>query len=338
MEKIDEFKEEKVLDVAAKLNNPINIDEEETKFFKSECTYNPIFQYKTELISQETLNTHYLLIAIKILNEFISIHHDEENYLQKEGGRVITKEETEKAFIAYFKELDILDQVELCFEENKVSPTTISHDPVRQISKVTVGLPIEYRERRIQSVLAHEIGTHFLRHINDTLQTWHKKRKKYKLRPFLETEEGLAVVNQEIVRNGCRPRLLYKAALNYYSTCKAATMSFTDLYKDLAKYVGNPHRRWKCCVRVKRGLTDTSLPGGNYKDQAYLVGALKILKNRKLISFPRLYSGKISVEDSLSNKKVIRKVNIEDITMPTFMQHPNYMAIMDEIAKDNFVD
>ena len=31
------------------------------------------------------------------------------------------------------------------------------------------------------------------------------------------------------------------------------------------------------CMRVKRGIQDTSLKGGMYKDQAYLIGAVEIL-------------------------------------------------------------
>ena len=50
-------------------------------------------------------------------------------------------------------------------------------------------------------------------------------------------------------------------------------------------------------MRSKRGLVDTSEPGGLYKDQVYLEGAIKILRERKSIDFVALYTGKISVED-----------------------------------------
>jgi hypothetical protein len=43
-------------------------------------------------------------------------------------------------------------------------------------------------------------------------------------------------------------------------------MSFVELFNDLAKYVDNTRKRWKYVLRVKRGLGDTSLPGGLYKD------------------------------------------------------------------------
>jgi hypothetical protein len=46
----------------------------------------------------------------------------------------------------------------------------------------------------------------------------------------------------------------------------ASKMSFVDLFNDLEKYIDNAKRRWKCVVRVKRGISDTGEPGGLYKD------------------------------------------------------------------------
>jgi len=66
----------------------------------------------------------------------------------------------------------------------------------------------------------------------------------------------------------CKKRNLYlfKAALNYYACYKASELSFVDLFNDMAQYVDNPRKRWKYVLRVKRGLSDTSQPGGLYKD------------------------------------------------------------------------
>lgn len=48
---------------------------------------------------------------------------------------------------------------------------------------------------------------------------------------------------------------------------------------------------------MKRGLTDTSKPGGLYKDQLYLEGAVKILSMRNALNFKSLLCGKLSLED-----------------------------------------
>ena len=113
------------------------------------------------------------------------------------------------------------------------------------------------------------------------------------------TEEGLAWINalyNTALEKKFKP-FLYKYALYYYSSYLASKMSFVELYNALEKYVDNPKRRWKAVLRVKRGMEDTSQPGGLYKDQVYLEGAWKILKQRKNIDFRLLYGGKINVED-----------------------------------------
>lgn len=61
----------------------------------------------------------------------------------------------------------------------------------------------------------------------------------------------------------------------------------------------SPSIRWKYCLRVKRGMTDTSEHGGMYKDQVYLEGSVKILRNRKNLDFVALHCGKMTVDDSL---------------------------------------
>jgi hypothetical protein len=65
--------------------------------------------------------------------------------------------------------------------------------------------------------------------------------------------------------NGGYP-YLYKSALNYYMAAKASQMSFVDLFNDISKYIDDKYSRWKYVLRVKRGLMDTSEPGGLYKD------------------------------------------------------------------------
>jgi len=70
---------------------------------------------------------------------------------------------------------------------------------------------------------------------------------------------------------------LYRSALNYYAACKAADMSFVELFNDIEKFIDNKMSRWKFTLRLKRGMQDTSEPGGLYKDQVYLEGAVTVL-------------------------------------------------------------
>ena len=72
-------------------------------------------------------------------------------------------------------------------------------------------------------------------------------------------------------------------------------------------------------LRVKRGLNDTSQPGGLYKDQVYLEGALKLLENRRTIDWQVFYSAKINIED-LSRKKITKELKRgKGIVLPKFV-------------------
>lgn len=77
----------------------------------------------------------------------------------------------------------------------------------------------------------------------------------------------------------------------------AKQLSFVDLFNCLEKFIDGPQLRWKYCLRVKRGMTDTGKKGGLYKDSVYLQGAVKILMRRKSLDFHKLMCGKVSLED-----------------------------------------
>ena len=89
----------------------------------------------------------------------------------------------------------------------------------------------------------------------------------------------------------------------------ASLLSFKDLFAELKKFIPDPIERWKECVKVKRGVQDTSELRGMYKDQIYLKGAIEILINRKNIDFVALYAGKISLKDysKLEGRNLINK-------------------------------
>ena len=114
-------------------------------------------------------------------------------------------------------------------------------------------------------------------------------------------------------------------------------MSFVELYNDIEKYVDNPMSRFKHVLRVKRGLQDTSQPGGLYKDQVYLEGAVAILRERKTLDFEGLYCGKLSLED-LKKPFIERRLKKENIMMPSFMKNMDeYLKALDYAAKVNHI-
>ena len=89
---------------------------------------------------------------------------------------------------------------------------------------------------------------------------------------------------------------------------------------------------------MKRGLINTSDPGGFYKDKAYLEGAVRILELRRIIDFKDLYCGKLDVDDILDETKKVRP-HKEGIKLPLFLEDMNdYMTSLGRIANCNFID
>lgn len=50
---------------------------------------------------------------------------------------------------------------------------------------------------------------------------------------------------------------LFKAALRYVAAIYASKMSFSQVYKQLKKYMKDENDCWRETVRVKRGLANT---------------------------------------------------------------------------------
>ena len=115
-------------------------------------------------------------------------------------------------------------------------------------------------------------------------------------------------------------------------------MGFVDLFNDIEKYIDDKMSRWKFVLRVKRGLMDTSEPGGLYKDQVYLEGAVSILRERKTLDFYGLCCGKISLDD-MKRLGAQKKLKKEQIKIPPFMRDMDqYMRALDIIARVNHID
>lgn len=284
-------------------------------------------------------HTKYFDLAKKILDQVLSVYGSENEWNLKDGGEKLTQEETATFFQNYIANLGMSDQVTFEFAENTVASTSCVHSNTEGLSKVIIGLPIQYRRNRIMGVLNHEIGTHFIRKYNDKFQKWHKHRKKYDMQTYSKIEEGLATVNQlyETGLSDQRRPYLFRAALLYYACVLASKMSFQELFKVLGAYIQDPEDRWTYGVRVKRGIADTSQSQGQYKDQIYLRGVIKVLKYRKQLNFYNLHAGKISVSDCirLTEKNVIQT---EKCKIPYFLQNINlYQKVLDRIAEINFL-
>ena len=132
-------------------------------------------------------------VAIKILDAFIEEYTTEEYFRELEGDQ-LTQEETEDFFNEYIKELNLQEFLTLKFTPHAIAQTAINHCSGKR-SKIIIQQPVDYTESRIWGVMHHEIGTHYLRRLNERKQPWFKQRQQFEMLNFLETEEGLACIN-----------------------------------------------------------------------------------------------------------------------------------------------
>lgn len=312
------------------LLSPCNVAEAKELFFRSNCRENPQFQYakpekvNSRLAEHGPVGKALLPVALRILG-LSGADYDERVCGQL--GQVLTRGEVERRVERYAREAGLEVRVE--FSANQVSRTMVTR------STISCRWPLEYREREFAGVLAHELGTHLVRTSNEALQPWGsaKARKQFKLAPFLDTEEGLATLMALATHPpGCR--LLFTAALRYLAATLAERMSFVELYSELSSYVRDADRCFFETVRAKRGLFDTSAPGGCPKDQCYLRGAFDLLRNRAKIDWPLMFMGKLALRDIPRMKKF----SVDKFFLPAVVKGdnlPDFKRALDEIAAEN---
>ncbi|HSW89570.1 MAG TPA: tyrosine/phenylalanine carboxypeptidase domain-containing protein [Patescibacteria group bacterium] len=311
--------------------NPINKEAEKKKFF-FDPNYNPQFIYpepitKEELLHYGPIEDTYLAKAEHILNTVLKKYGTETKYLEETGGKTLTRPEVEKQIQDYLVKNGLEKLVQVHFSSNIISRTLVDkHD-------LYLRLPINYRENAFVGVLDHEIGTHIIRRINDERQPWLHNREKYNLGDYVETEEGMASLHANLHLE--KPYMWF-SALYYYATYKSKQLTFSELFFDLKKYSDDRERRWKICLRAKRGISDTSVPNALAKDQVYLRGMIHMLEWLEKNNYdPRpLYVGKLAVEDIDKIKDQSR----HDILLPQFLQEDalkEYKSLVIGIKKQN---
>jgi hypothetical protein len=158
--------------------------------------------------------------------------------------------------------------------------------------------------------IIHEIGTHTLRAYNGFLSGFDALGKA-NISNYIDTEEGLVLVNTE--KYGYLKYSHFKnIALMTVAIKLGYSLTFRQLYEYLLTHVKSQDA-FKITYRVKRGLTDTSLPGIYGRDVVYFRGFRKVKKEIEKDSslYDKLYAGKIGidmvnwVDDGLINKASI---------------------------------
>jgi hypothetical protein len=151
-----------------------------------------------------------------------------------------------------------------------------------------------FSEDRVRALIIHEVETHLLTAENGLKQQY--KLFNVGFANYLPTQEGLAIYNV------CASDQTNSDDANSNSLADAiylaTQMSFSDLYKALRAKKLTRHSALNIAIRVKRGLTDTSIPGALTKDYCYYSGkkiVQEFVKNGGDLS--ELYLGKFSIKD-----------------------------------------
>nr|XP_051703144.1 microtubule-associated tyrosine carboxypeptidase 1 isoform X1 [Oryctolagus cuniculus] len=270
---------------------PTNMDRERDKFFQSHYTYNPQFEYQ-EPMPTAVLEKYceasgqFIHQAVGIIEAVLEKFGTYEHFEAATGGQLLTKCQIWSIVRKYMQKEGCVGEVVVQLSEDLLSQAVM----MVENSRPTLAINLTgARQYWLEGMLRHEIGTHYLRGVNNAQQPWHSAegRLRYGLRPANPTEEGLASLHSVLFR---KQPFLWRAALLYYTIHRAEHMSFRQLFQDLARYVQDADVRWEYCVRAKRGQTDTSKPGCFSKDQVYLDGIVRILRHRRTIDFPLLTS------------------------------------------------
>jgi hypothetical protein len=270
-----------------------------------------------------------------------SDYGSEEHYQDRLWGRLLESSEVDCACEEYLNQNNL--QGKVLFEWNPDVLVTMCGVPKEGPGKVRlVTRPNYYRETRLASLLDHEVGTHFVRSYNHK-RSFPKGRPPFAHRAgwLLATEEGLATLN---TNKTYADRRFWVPAIHYLATLLASRLSFSQLWAELAPYIGvDDHERlWTICLRVKRGMTDTGLPGGYYKDGSNFVGAIRLLRLRKTIDFRLLHCVRTSIEDFPRALSAARAALASGVAiLPAFIANETaleeYHAVLDELASANGV-
>lgn len=308
---------------------PINLLEEKEKFFADQ-SYNPQFIYEHP-VSEAKLLKHgipqkkYLSLAKEILDQTYYGRNEADLYHMK--GKQLKQKEITKKIKTYLKMHGMEKRFKIVWSSSYVVRTTITPGTVK------LRLPVSFRKEDLLGMLYHEIGTHAVRRVNYEQQPWYKQKKKYGFKNYLRTEEGLATLHSLIPHSF---KAAFISAIRYLAVHWAQQESFAQLWRKLGRYIQDPERRWIITLRQKRGMTDTSKPGGFTKDLVYFEGLVDVYQYLKENDFniTKLYFGKMALEDV--EKAVQMNPNYKPL-LPSFfvLDNKTYKKNLKEIGSVN---
>jgi alpha-L-glutamate ligase-like protein/uncharacterized protein (TIGR02421 family) len=154
----------------------------------------------------------------------------------------------------------------------------------------------KFSREHVSSLIAHEIETHVLTAENGVNQPFELFRRGFA--SYLDTQEGLAIWSQNRVLSPHHEKR-YGPARNVLAIAYALEHSFAETRRYLEEELFyRPEKALSKAIDLKRGMTDTSAPGGFTKGLVYFRG-LRAIEHylQQGGDLARLYIGKIALED-----------------------------------------
>ncbi|RAO13620.1 tyrosine/phenylalanine carboxypeptidase domain-containing protein [Micromonospora noduli] len=138
--------------------------------------------------------------------------------------------------------------------------------------QVRVKRGVTFTGPTVQRLIVHEIGTHVLRTANGLRQPLHLLA--HGIPGYLGTEEGLAVWHEQQA-GMIDPDVMRRYALRVIACDTALRAGFRAVFDAVLPHT-TTNEAFDLALRVKRGLIDTSAPGGYIKDHIYLGGFIEV--------------------------------------------------------------
>ncbi len=181
----------------------------------------------------------------------------------------------------------LFDTLGMAYECRLIPEETNRNDPLQQ--QILIGEDITFSPMRAKRMVIHE-STHAVRTYNG-MQTG-EPALTYGTDGYEVAEEGLPTFNEHTV--GVFQDTVPKITSRVIAVA-AADKSFCDMYTLMREDGMSERLAFIRTFRIKRGLCDTSQPGGFVKDHIYFAGYSTLREHPDLAS--DLYMGKVSFED-----------------------------------------
>ena len=331
--KLDNFLKKFVSHISIiKATRPINLLEEKRKFFQSNFTYNPQFQYrplKANLdqyrqdinnllpkIPNTDIGKLYLnrlqecLLVLDLINQIgqepsqftnlsIKIYGHPEPQFIKDALYVLQlpkKPRTSNPNLTLDQIIQTTNQV--LRKYNLTAPISVHKNTknilsITRLGKIKIPHLIRRTQNKLNISLEHEIGTHLLRLSNGNKNPY--QIFKYGTARYFQDEEGIAIITS---RANNPQTHLRKTALSLITINFALEHSFSQTFKYLQTFTHNKNTLWNLTFRAKRGLSDTTQPGALTKDlyfQWTLSVIQQILNDPDLLNYA--WNGKASLQE-----------------------------------------